>query len=156
MTRHRTKAHLKRPKTDRTGKRLISEVIVLSRAAWSGNGRVNTRRDDNDPRWRGADAANHLGLGEPRRIGPRASTGVSTYKHRRATRRCRPKITLIGTQGLLPSRSAMRWQNHNRARLLLLKLELELTQTHMTQKPMLRIEVGACRFGQQTSKTKRQ
>ena len=36
-----------------------------------------------------------------------------------------------------------------------LELELELTQTHMTQKPMPRVEVGACRFAQQTSAAKR-
>jgi len=32
-----------------------------------------------------------------------------------------------------------------------LELELELIQTHMTQKLMLRVEVGARRFAQQTS-----
>ena len=36
-----------------------------------------------------------------------------------------------------------------------LKLELELIQSHMTQKPMLRGEVGACRFAQLTSTAKR-
>ena len=30
------------------------------------------------------------------------------------------------------------------------ELELELIQTHMSQKQMLRVEVGACRFAQQT------
>ena len=33
--------------------------------------------------------------------------------------------------------------------------ELELVQSHMTQKPMLRGEVGACRFTQLTSTAKR-
>ena len=37
-----------------------------------------------------------------------------------------------------------------------LELEFELIQTNMTQKPMLRVEVGACRFAQQTSTAKRQ
>ena len=36
-----------------------------------------------------------------------------------------------------------------------IELELELIQTHMTQEPMLRVEVGACRFAQQTSTAKR-
>jgi len=35
-----------------------------------------------------------------------------------------------------------------------LELELDLIQTHMTQKPALRVEVGACRFAQQTSTAK--
>ena len=35
------------------------------------------------------------------------------------------------------------------------ELELELIQPHMTQEPMLRGEVGACRFTQLTSTTKR-
>ena len=32
-----------------------------------------------------------------------------------------------------------------------LELELELIQTHITQKPVLRVSAGACRFAQQTS-----
>ena len=36
-----------------------------------------------------------------------------------------------------------------------LELELELVQSHMTQKPVLRGEVGACRFMQLTSTAKR-
>ena len=35
-----------------------------------------------------------------------------------------------------------------------IELELELIQTHMTQKAVLRVEVGACRFAQQTSTAK--
>ena len=35
------------------------------------------------------------------------------------------------------------------------ELELELIQSHMTQKPMLRGEVGACRITQLTSTAKR-
>ena len=35
------------------------------------------------------------------------------------------------------------------------ELELELIQPHMTQKPVLRGEVGACRFTQLTSTAKR-
>ena len=31
------------------------------------------------------------------------------------------------------------------------ELELELIQTHMTQKPVLRVDVGACRFAQQST-----
>ena len=37
-----------------------------------------------------------------------------------------------------------------------LELELELIQSHMTQKPMLRGEVGACRITQLTSTAKKQ
>ena len=37
-----------------------------------------------------------------------------------------------------------------------LELELELIQSHMTQKPMLRSEVGACRITQLTSTAKKQ
>ena len=33
-----------------------------------------------------------------------------------------------------------------------LELELELIQAHITQKPVLRVQVGACRIEQQTSK----
>ena len=40
----------------------------------------------------------------------------------RATRRCRPKATRIGTPGLLHSRSAMTWQTQNRAWLLYLPM----------------------------------
>ena len=36
------------------------------------------------------------------------------------------------------------------------ELDLKLTQTHMTQKPVLRAEVGACRFAQQTSTAKKE
>ena len=35
------------------------------------------------------------------------------------------------------------------------ELGLELIQTHMTQKPVLRVEVGVCRFGQQAGPAKR-
>ena len=35
------------------------------------------------------------------------------------------------------------------------ELELELVQSHMTQEPVLRGEVGACRFTQLTSTAKR-
>ena len=35
------------------------------------------------------------------------------------------------------------------------ELELEQIQTHMTQKPVLRAEIGACRFAQQTGTAKR-
>ena len=45
---------------------------------------------------------------------------------------------------LLTSSNARPWE-----------LELELIQSHMTQKPMLRGEVGACRFTQLTSTAKR-
>ena len=38
----------------------------------------------------------------------------------------------------------------------LTELELELIQSHMTQKPMLRGEVGACRITQLTSTAKKQ
>ena len=34
-----------------------------------------------------------------------------------------------------------------------LELELKLIQTHMTQKPVLRVELGACRFAQQRSQS---
>ena len=34
------------------------------------------------------------------------------------------------------------------------ELELEQTQTHMTQKPMRRVEVGACRFAQPKTQRK--
>ena len=37
-----------------------------------------------------------------------------------------------------------------------LELELELIQSHMTQKPMLRGEVGACRITQLTGTAKKQ
>ena len=36
-----------------------------------------------------------------------------------------------------------------------LELKFEIIQTHMTQKPVLRLEVGACRFAQQSSTAKR-
>ena len=42
-----------------------------------------------------------------------------------------------------------------RPTLLDAELELELTQSHMTQKPILRGEVGACRFTQLTGTAKR-
>ena len=43
---------------------------------------------------------------------PRRARGKSRpiYKHIRATRRCRPKVTRIGMHGLLHSRSAMPWR----------------------------------------------
>ena len=37
------------------------------------------------------------------------------YDYKRATRRCRPKVTRIGTQGVLDSRRAVLWQMQIRA-----------------------------------------
>ena len=39
---------------------------------------------------------------------------IQIHEHRRATRRCRPKVKRIGTGGLLHSRNAIPWQMQNR------------------------------------------
>ena len=84
-------------------------------------------------------------------------------------RRCRPRATRTGTLSSRHSRSTMPWQlnrsitpsryfrlpSKGLARALdelELELELELIQTHMTQKPVLRVQAGACRFAQHRSK----
>ena len=54
-------------------------------------------------------------------------------------RRCRPQVTRIDTPSALHSRSSMPWRflpGLDLISLFPLELEIELTQTHMTQKPM--------------------
>ena len=59
---------------------------------------------------------------------------------------------------MVPVRTACRWRKGAELRVCSRprELELELIQSHMTQKPVLRGDVGACRFTQLTSTAKRQ
>ena len=53
------------------------------------------------------------------------------------------------------NRSPMEGMGMRIQTLFVYELELELIQAHMTPKPVLRVEAGACRLAQQTSTANR-